>query len=95
MDKRNNNYCGIPAKVRSYKALNQNEKYLFGVISYNATEQGYWLIHNEFLTNLFQVPAGIIAKWVYSLEEEGLISSTIIREKGKYLYSFVILFPFP
>ena len=87
-------YCGVPLKVQLIKSLTKNEKYLFGVISDNATEQGIWIISDEFLTVLFRVSSGSIAKRIYSLEREGVISSTLEKENKKYVYTFKILFPF-
>ena len=94
MDKGNNDYCGIPLNVKSIRGLTKMEKYLFGVISYNATAQGFWMIKSEFLTELFKESAGTIARRIYSLESEGLLSANLIEENDCYIHSFKILFPY-
>lgn len=93
--KKFSDYCGIPVKAQVIKTLTEKEKYLFGVISYNATEQGSWIITNKFLTSLFNTSAGVIAKRIYSLEREGLLTSAYKEENGSGLYEFKILFPLP
>ena len=87
-------YCGVPLNVQIIKSLTKNEKYLFGVILDNATEQGIWIISDDFLTVLFRVSSGCIAKRIYSLESQGVICSTLEKKNKKYVYTFKILFPF-
>jgi hypothetical protein len=93
--KKNENYCGIPLKAQINSALTENEKYLFGVIAFNATEQGYWLIHRDFLTDLFNIDPAALSHWIYNLQKEGfVICRNEMHNQCKHL-SFKILFPLP
>jgi len=68
-----NYYAIIPANVRYCKELEPSAKLLYGEITALCTQEGYCWASNKYFSELYEVEARTIRRWIESLTKNGFI----------------------
>jgi len=79
-----NYYAVIPAEVRYSKNLTPNAKLLYAEITALSQKDGACWASNKYFSNLYNVSAVTISRWISSLVENNFINREIVYKNGSY-----------
>ena len=82
-------YAIIPADVRYDKSLKANAKLLYGEITALCNEKGYCWANNNYFSELYEVGAQTISRWISDLHNKGYIRVEILKTEGNQRHIWI------